>query len=145
MEVGLADIFRHEDLQARAVGFLQRRHCSSSHIVLATGTVFSANLCAQPVRLRAHALTALMVYSVAPAPHPASPPVPHYRATPGQTGLAVNATTLDMVIASLRIAFFARRIDRRMGVVWGLCALAVPAAGFALPQTGSKRLFGSQK
>ena len=52
----------------------------------------------------------------------------HYRATPSQTGLAVNATTLGMAIASLGIALFAARIDRRSGVVWSLCALAVPTA-----------------
>ncbi len=52
----------------------------------------------------------------------------HYGATPAQTGLAVNATTLGMAIASLLIAVFARRIDRRMGVIVSLCALAVPTA-----------------
>ena len=51
-----------------------------------------------------------------------------YTATPAQTGLAVNATTLGMAIASLGVALFARRIDRRSGVVWSLCALAVPTA-----------------
>jgi MFS transporter, YNFM family, putative membrane transport protein len=52
----------------------------------------------------------------------------HYGATPAQTGLAVNATTLGMAIASLGIAIFSRRIDRRAGVVFSLCALAVPTA-----------------
>ncbi len=52
----------------------------------------------------------------------------HYGTTPAQTGLAVNATTLGMAIASLGIALFAGRIDRRSGVVWSLCALAVPTA-----------------
>ena len=52
----------------------------------------------------------------------------HYGTTPAQTGIAVNATTLGMAIASLGIALFARRIDRRDGVVWSLCALAVPTA-----------------
>ena len=52
----------------------------------------------------------------------------HYGTTPAQTGLAVNATTLGMAIASLGIALFAARIDRRSGVVWSLCALAVPTA-----------------
>ena len=52
----------------------------------------------------------------------------HYGTTPAQTGIAVNATTLGMAIASLGIALFARRIDRRDGIVWSLCALAVPTA-----------------
>src|SRR5271166_2621781 len=52
----------------------------------------------------------------------------HYGTIPAQTGLAVNATTLGMAIASLGIALFAARIDRRSGVVWSLCALAVPTA-----------------
>lgn len=52
----------------------------------------------------------------------------HYGATPAQTGLAVNATTLGMAIASLLVAFFSRRIDRRVGVVVSLAALAVPTA-----------------
>src|SRR5208337_3687595 len=52
----------------------------------------------------------------------------HYGTTPAQTGLAVNATTLGMAIASLAIALFAGRIDRRNGVVWSLCALAIPTA-----------------
>jgi MFS transporter, YNFM family, putative membrane transport protein len=52
----------------------------------------------------------------------------HYGTTPAQTGLAVNATTLGMAIASLGIALFATRIDRRSGVAWSLCALAVPTA-----------------
>ena len=52
----------------------------------------------------------------------------HYGTTPAQTGLAVNATTLGMAIASLGIALFAARTDRRSGVVWSLCALAVPTA-----------------
>lgn len=52
----------------------------------------------------------------------------HYGTTPAQTGLAVNATTLGMAIASLGVALFAVRIDRRSGVVWSLCLLAVPTA-----------------
>jgi predicted MFS family arabinose efflux permease len=36
----------------------------------------------------------------------------HYGTSPAQTGIAVNATTLGMAIASLGIALFARRIDR---------------------------------
>lgn len=52
----------------------------------------------------------------------------HYDATPAQTGLAVNATTLGMAIASLGIAFLSQRIDRRTGVIVSLCALAVPTA-----------------
>jgi len=51
-----------------------------------------------------------------------------YGTTPAQTGLAVNTTTLGMAIASLCIALFAGRIDRRGGVITSLCALAVPTA-----------------
>ena len=55
-----------------------------------------------------------------------------YDATPAQTGLAVNATTLGMAVASLAVAFFSRRIDRRVGVVASLAALAIPTALLAL-------------
>lgn len=56
----------------------------------------------------------------------------HYAATPAQTGFAVNATTLGMAIASLGIALFSTRIDRRTGVVISLCALAVPTSLLAV-------------
>lgn len=49
-----------------------------------------------------------------------------YRVTPGEMGLAVNATTIGMAVASLIIAFFSRSIDRRRGILVSLALLALP-------------------
>lgn len=49
-----------------------------------------------------------------------------YGVTPAAMGLAVNASTLGMVVASLLVALLSRRIDRRLGVVASLAALCVP-------------------
>lgn len=49
-----------------------------------------------------------------------------YGETPARMGLAVNASTLGMAIASLIVAVFSRSIDRRRGIVLALAALAVP-------------------
>jgi predicted MFS family arabinose efflux permease len=43
-------------------------------------------------------------------------------------GLAVNASTLGMAIAALAVAFFSRRIERRLGIALALALLAVPTA-----------------
>jgi MFS transporter, YNFM family, putative membrane transport protein len=40
--------------------------------------------------------------------------------------LAVNASTLDMAVASLGVAFFNQRIDRRRGIIISLTLLAIP-------------------
>jgi predicted MFS family arabinose efflux permease len=55
-----------------------------------------------------------------------------YRVTPAAMGLAVNASTFGMAIAGLAVAFFSRRIDRRMGILASLLALAVPTALLAV-------------
>jgi predicted MFS family arabinose efflux permease len=52
----------------------------------------------------------------------------HYRVSPAAMGLAVNASTLGMAIAALAMAFVGRRIDRRLGVLASLAALALPTA-----------------
>lgn len=49
-----------------------------------------------------------------------------YGVTPAAMGLAVNASTFGMVVASLLVAAFSRRIDRRSGVVACLVLLSVP-------------------
>lgn len=49
-----------------------------------------------------------------------------YGVTPAAMGLAVNATTLGMAVASLAVAFFSQRIDRRRGIIISLALLAIP-------------------
>ena len=49
-----------------------------------------------------------------------------YRVSPGEMGLAVNATTIGMAVASLMVAFFSRSIDRRQGILVSLTILAIP-------------------
>lgn len=49
-----------------------------------------------------------------------------YRVSPGEMGVAVNATTIGMAIASLLVAFFSRSIDRRRGILVSLVVLAIP-------------------
>jgi predicted MFS family arabinose efflux permease len=51
-----------------------------------------------------------------------------YGVTPAAMGFAVNASTLGMAVAGLAVAFFSRRIDRRLGVLWSLLLLAIPTA-----------------
>jgi len=51
-----------------------------------------------------------------------------YRVSPAAMGLAVNASTLGMAIAALGVAFFSRRIDRRIGIVTSLGLLSIPTA-----------------
>ena len=55
----------------------------------------------------------------------------HYGVSPGVMGFAVNASTLGMAVAGLAVALVARRIDRRMGILWSLALLAVPTASLA--------------
>ena len=47
-------------------------------------------------------------------------------------GLAVNASTMGMAVAGLSVAFFSRRIDRRLGILVSLCVLAIPTALLAV-------------
>lgn len=49
-----------------------------------------------------------------------------YGVTPAAMGLAVNASTLGMAVASVAVAFFNRRIDRRRGIIISLAMLAIP-------------------
>ena len=51
-----------------------------------------------------------------------------YGVGPAAMGLAVNASTLGMAIGALAVAFFSRRIERRIGIVASLGLLAIPTA-----------------
>src|ERR1044072_8333953 len=55
-----------------------------------------------------------------------------YQVTPAAMSLAVNASTLGMAVAGLFVAFFSRRIDRRIGILISLCVLAVPTSLLAV-------------
>jgi predicted MFS family arabinose efflux permease len=55
-----------------------------------------------------------------------------YGVAPAAMGLAVNASTLGMAVASLAMAFLSRRIDRRRGTVMALAILAIPTLLLAL-------------
>jgi predicted MFS family arabinose efflux permease len=55
-----------------------------------------------------------------------------YHVTPAAMGLAVNASTIGMAVAGLTVAFFSRRIDRRLGILVSLCVLAIPTALLAV-------------
>jgi predicted MFS family arabinose efflux permease len=47
-------------------------------------------------------------------------------------GFAVNASTMGMAAAGLAVAFFSRRIDRRLGIALSLALLAIPTALLAV-------------
>jgi YNFM family putative membrane transporter len=51
-----------------------------------------------------------------------------YGVGPAAMGLAVNASTLGMAVGALAVAFFSRRIERRLGIVASLGLLAIPTA-----------------
>ena len=51
-----------------------------------------------------------------------------YGVTPAAMGFAVNASTFGMAAAGLLVAFFSRRIDRRIGVFASLALLSIPTA-----------------
>jgi predicted MFS family arabinose efflux permease len=51
-----------------------------------------------------------------------------YGVTPAAMGLAVNAGTLGMAMASLGVAWFSRHIDRRLGILVSLALLSIPTA-----------------
>ena len=51
-----------------------------------------------------------------------------YQVTPAAMGLAVNAATFGMAVASLVVARFDRRIDRRLGILVSLLVLSIPTA-----------------
>jgi len=56
----------------------------------------------------------------------------HYGSTPAQTGLAVNATTIGMAVASIAVALLSQRIDRRLGIIVCLAVLAIPTSLLAI-------------
>jgi hypothetical protein len=49
-----------------------------------------------------------------------------YGVTPAAMALAVNASTIGMAVASLVVAFFSQKIDRRWGIILSLALLAIP-------------------
>ena len=51
-----------------------------------------------------------------------------YGVTPASMGFAVNASTIGMAFASLVVAVFARRIDRKRGIWVCLALLSIPTA-----------------
>ena len=56
----------------------------------------------------------------------------HYQVTPAAMGFAVNATTMGMAAAGLIVGFFSPHIDRRLGILISLAALAVPTTLLAV-------------
>ena len=52
----------------------------------------------------------------------------HYQVTPAAMGLAVNATTMGMAAAGLIVGFLSPHIDRRLGILVSLAALAIPTS-----------------
>ena len=56
----------------------------------------------------------------------------HYRVMPAAMGFAVNASTMGMAVAGLAVAFFSRRIDRRLGILLSLALLSIPTALLAI-------------
>src|SRR5882757_7315796 len=55
-----------------------------------------------------------------------------YKVSPAAMGLAVNASTMGMAVAGLAVAFFSRRIDRRLGILISLCLLSIPTSLLAV-------------
>src|SRR5436853_946789 len=55
-----------------------------------------------------------------------------YKVSPAAMGLAVNACTMGMAVAGLAVAFFSRRIDRRLGILVSLGMLSIPTALLAV-------------
>jgi YNFM family putative membrane transporter len=56
----------------------------------------------------------------------------HYEVTPAAMGFSVNATTMGMAAAALIVGFFSPSIDRRLGILISLAALAIPTSLLAL-------------
>jgi MFS transporter, YNFM family, putative membrane transport protein len=56
----------------------------------------------------------------------------HYQVTPAAMGFAVNASTMGMAVSGLAVALFAKRIDRRFGILISLALLAIPTALLAV-------------
>lgn len=56
----------------------------------------------------------------------------HYNVSPAEMGVAVNASTLGMAIASLVVGFLSPHIDRRRGILMSLILLAIPTTLLAI-------------
>jgi MFS transporter, YNFM family, putative membrane transport protein len=50
----------------------------------------------------------------------------HYGVTPGQMGLASNASTFGMLVSGLAVGYFSSSIDRRRGILISLVLLSIP-------------------
>ncbi len=55
-----------------------------------------------------------------------------YGVTPAAMGLAVNASTFGMAAGGLAVAFFSRKINRRLGVLLSLALLSIPTSLLAV-------------
>jgi MFS transporter, YNFM family, putative membrane transport protein len=55
-----------------------------------------------------------------------------YGVTPAAMGFAVNASTMGMAVAGLAVAYFSRRIDRKLGILLSLALLSIPTALLAV-------------
>lgn len=55
-----------------------------------------------------------------------------YGVTPAAMGLAVNASTFGMALASLAVAFFSPALDRKRGILISLTLLAIPTTFLAV-------------
>src|SRR5215471_11055290 len=58
--------------------------------------------------------------------------VKHYQVSRAAMGFAVNASTIGMAVSGLAVAFFSRRIDRRLGILLSLALLSIPTALLAV-------------
>ncbi|HUL07967.1 MAG TPA: MFS transporter [Candidatus Acidoferrum sp.] len=58
--------------------------------------------------------------------------VKHYQVSRAAMGFAVNASTIGMAVSGLTVAFFSRRINRRLGVLLSLAMLSIPTALLAV-------------
>ena len=56
----------------------------------------------------------------------------HYNVTPAAMGFAVNASTMGMAVAGLVVGFLSQHIDRRLGILLSLVALAIPTSLLAV-------------
>jgi predicted MFS family arabinose efflux permease len=55
-----------------------------------------------------------------------------YQVSAAAMGFAVNASAMGMAIASIAVAFFGQRIDRRRGILLSLAVLAIPTSLLAI-------------
>jgi predicted MFS family arabinose efflux permease len=64
-----------------------------------------------------------------------------YGVTPGQMGLASNASTFGMLVSGLAVGYFSSSIDRRRGILISLVLLSIPHAPRLRAQSHGLRLF----